>query len=242
KCVTACASIGAVDFSRLDSNRKENFDLVLDLSREPLLRQADPPQGYFAPGADPLEQALALAKLAELTGELEKPRFFAYREKICAHARSGIEGCSKCLEVCSTGAIQVAGDYVKVEPHLCAGCGGCATVCPSGAMTYAYPKNSDLGLRLKTLLATYREAGGRDACLLFHDATEGRAAVLSHGRHHGFPARVISFECFHVASIGIDLVLGAIAYGASQVRILVTEKVAESYVQALERQLGYAQT
>src|SRR5438105_4284357 len=128
------------------------------------------------------------------------------------------------------------------EPHLCAGCGGCATVCPSGAMTYAYPTVADLGMRLKTLLATYRDAGGRDACLLFHDASEGRSAVLAHGRHHGFPARVIPFECFHVASIGIDLVLGAIAYGASQVRILVTDKVADSYVAALERQLGYAQT
>ena len=56
------------------------------------------------------------------------------------------------------------------------------------------------------------------------------------------PARVISFECFHVASIGIDLVLGAIAYGASQVRILLTDKVADGYGAALERQLSYAQT
>jgi len=39
-------------------------------------------------------------------GEFEKPRFFVYREKICAHARSGIEGCNRCLEVCSTGAIR----------------------------------------------------------------------------------------------------------------------------------------
>src|SRR5206468_5268894 len=70
----------------------------------------------------------------------------------------------------------------------------------------------------------------------------GRRAVLEHGRRHGLPARVIPFECFHVASIGIDLVLGAIAYGASQVRILVTDKVADSYVAALERQLGHAQT
>jgi len=51
---------------------------------------------------------------------------------------------------------------------------------------------------------------------------------------------VMPFECFPVASLGRALVLVAIAYGASQVRMLVTQKVAESYVQALERQLGYA--
>ena len=241
-CVAACGAIGAIDFSRLETSRREKFDLVLDLSRQPILRLHQLPQGYLAPGADPLEQALAAQQLTTLVGEFEKPRFFRYREKICAHSRSGQSGCNLCIEVCSSGAIRADGDHVKVEPHLCAGCGGCATVCPSGAMTYAYPQVPDLGMRLKTLLSTYRDAGGKDACIVFHDAELGRRVILEHGRRQGLPARVIPFECFHIASIGIDLVLGAIAYGASQVRILVTDKVADSYVAALERQLGYAQT
>jgi len=57
--VTACGQVGAIDFSRLERERRETFDLVLDLSSEPLLRTPDLPQGYAAPGADPLEQALA---------------------------------------------------------------------------------------------------------------------------------------------------------------------------------------
>jgi ferredoxin len=242
-CVAACGDIGAIDFSRAEAPRRETFDLVLDLSREPLIRSHQRPQGYFAPGDDPLAQALAAQQLVSLVGEFEKPRFFQYREKICAHSRSGREGCNQCIDVCSAGAIRPAGDFVKVEPHLCAGCGGCATVCPSGAMSYAYPKVPDMGLRLKTALSTYREAGGKDACILFHDAGEGRAAVLSMGRRgEGLPARVIPIECFHVAAIGMDLMLGALAYGASQVAVLLTDKVAESYAAALERQVGYAQT
>jgi ferredoxin len=241
-CVSACGEIGAIDFSRADTVRSERYDLVLDLSREPLIRTHQLPQGYLAPGADPLEQALAAQELIGLVGEFEKPRFFQYREKICAHSRSSKTGCNQCIDVCSSGAIRPDGDHVKVEPHLCAGCGGCATVCPSGAMTYGYPRVPDLGMRLKTLLGTYRDAGGKDACIVFHDAEQGRAAVLSLGRKQGLPARVIPFELFHVASVGMDLVLGVIAYGASQVRILVTDKVADGYVAALERQLGYAQT
>ena len=241
-CVTACGEIGAIDFSRLENQRKERFDLVLDLSREPLLRTHELPQGYFAPGDDPLEQALAAQKLVSLVGEFEKPRFFAYKSKICAHSRSGREGCSQCIDVCSSGAIRADGDHVRVEPHLCVGCGGCATVCPSGAMSYAYPAVPEIGMRLKAALSTYHDAGGRDACILFHDAREGRTQVLDLGRRgKGLPARVIPIECFHVASIGLDLMLGALAYGASQVLVLSTEKVAEGYAAALQRQMGHGQ-
>jgi ferredoxin len=241
-CVKACGDLGAIDFSRSKTARNESFDLVFDLSREPLLRTHQLPQGYLAPGPDPLEQALAAQKLTALVGEFEKPRFFQYKERICAHGRSGKQGCNACLDVCSSGAIRHDGDHVKVEPHLCAGCGGCATVCPSGAMTYGYPKMPDLGARLKSLISTYRSAGGRDACILIHDGEEGRAALLECARKgKGLPARVIPFEVFHVASTGIDLLLGAVAYGASQVIALSTDKVAEGYIAALRAQMQHAQ-
>ncbi len=245
-CVKACGAIGAIDFSRIDVLRKESFDLVLDLSPEPLLRTPDLPQGYLAPGADPLEQALAAAKLAQLVGEFEKPRFFQYKERICAHSRSGIEGCNRCLDVCSTGAIRADGEHVRVEPHLCAGCGGCATVCPSGAMTHVYPGMAELGLRLRTLLGTYRDAGGSDACLVVHDAEGGRALVHAVGRHairggRGLPARAIPFEAYHIASIGLDLLLGAVCYGASQV-VVVAEQQPEAYLAALEEQMALGDT
>src|SRR5438477_648400 len=58
-CVDACGAIGAIDFSRADKARSEKFDMVLDLSRQPALRMHQLPQGYRAPGDDPLQQALA---------------------------------------------------------------------------------------------------------------------------------------------------------------------------------------
>ncbi|TAK43873.1 MAG: 4Fe-4S dicluster domain-containing protein [Betaproteobacteria bacterium] len=240
-CVKACGAIGAIDFSRKAAPRAERFDLVLDLQREPAIRRHGLPQGYLAPGADPLEQALAAQRLAALVGEFEKPSFVQYRERICAHSRSGVSGCNRCLEVCSTEAIAADGDYVKVESHLCTGCGGCATVCPSGALTYRYPAVPEIGARLKTLLSSYREAGGGEACILFHDAEQGRAAVLALGRRgKGLPARVIAVECHHVASVGIDILLGAVCYGANSVAVLVTGDVAPEYAQALSGQMRLA--
>jgi len=242
ECVKACGDIRAIDFDRADRGRRESFDMVLDLSREPVVKTAQPPQGYLAPGADPLEQALAATQLAQMVGEFEKPRFFAYNEKICAHSRSAKTGCTQCIDVCSTGAITPDGDHVKVDPHLCMGCGGCATVCPSGAMTYAYPRMPDLGARLKRLLAVYAQAGGKDACLLFYNAGAGQALAKLARRGRGLPARVIPLEIHHPASIGMDALLAALAYGASQVVVLAGEKEAAEYGAAVNTQMGFAQS
>ncbi len=247
-CVTACGALGAIDFARAERARSDRFDLVLDLGAEPLIRLAQLPQGYLAPAADPLEQALAAGQLAQLVGEFDKPKFFAYNAKLCAHSRSAKVGCNNCIDTCSTGAISADGDYVKVEPHLCMGCGGCATVCPSGAMTHAYPRVTDLGRRLKTLLGTYHAAGGKEACILFHNADSSRELIARlgrraiSGRNGGLPARVIPLEVHSVASLGMDTLLGALAYGASQVVLLASRSEAEEYGAALEKQMRHAQT
>ncbi|TSA16514.1 MAG: 4Fe-4S dicluster domain-containing protein [Betaproteobacteria bacterium] len=247
-CVKACGDIRAIDFDRAERARNERFDLVLDLGADPCIKLAQLPQGYLAPGRDPLAQALAAAQLAQLVGEFEKPKFFAYNARICAHSRSAKAGCSNCIDVCSTGAISAAGDQVNVEPRLCMGCGGCSTVCPSGAMTHVYPRVSDLGRQLKTLLATYRAAGGKDACVLFHNAGASRDLIAKLGRRArpgksgGLPARVIPLEVHSVAALGIDTLLGALAYGASQVVLLATRQEADEYGLAVERQMRHAQT
>ena len=243
RCVVACGGIGAIDFDRRDSARGETFDLVLDLRRESAFAMPQPPQGYWHPGPDVAAQAGAAVEVAGAVGSFEKPKFFNYKPSICAHSRSHQPGCNLCVDVCSTAAIRTADgdpDHVYVEPHLCMGCGACATVCPSGAMTYAYPSVPELGERIRSLLGTYRAAGGRDASLLFHDAA-GRELILRLGRRgRGLPARVIPVELHHMASAGIDVWLGALAYGASDVAVLATGAEAPEYAEAVARQMGFA--
>jgi heterodisulfide reductase subunit A-like polyferredoxin len=242
KCVVACGATGAIDFARRDTARAGRFDLVLDLQRVPELRMHQPPQGYFAPGADPVAQARAVAELVTMRGDFEKPKYFAYKPSICAHARSLKVGCTQCIDICSTEAIRADGDRVSVEPHLCMGCGACATVCPSGAMSYAYPSVPDAGQRVKALLATYAAAGGRNACLLLH-ADEGRGTIAALARRgRGLPARVIPLEVHHIASTGLDVWLGALSHGASQVAVLSTGREAPQYRDAIAKQMKIADT
>jgi ferredoxin len=242
KCVAACGDIKAIDFERRATARSEHYDLILDLSDTPLLNMHQPPQGYFAPGRDALALARAVNQLAQMTGEFEKPKFFTYKESICAHSRSEITGCTKCIDICSTRAISPDGDHVKVEPHLCMGCGACASVCPSGAMGYAYPRVADLGARIKSLLQTYLNAGGEEPCLLLHNAADGRELIAKLGRRgKGLPARVIPLETFHIASLGMDVMLGAVALGASNLVVLAAGSEAPDYLVSLRAQMGYAE-
>jgi ferredoxin len=248
ECVKACGPVNAIDFARRDTVRRGNFDLVFDLSDHPLITLHQPPQGYFAPGADPVKQAEQAMQLTALVGQFSKPKFFHYKDKLCAHGRNRKTGCNACIDVCSTGAISHDGDHVKVNPNLCAGCGACATVCPSGAMSYAYPRAADLGVRIKTMLDAYLKAGGKAPALLLHSQEAGAALVEQLGRAagagslHGVPARVMPLDLHHVSAVGIDTWLSAICWGAANVLVLVTGEEAPQYIDALQQQIDIAHT
>ena len=215
------------------------FDLVLDFSSPPRVAMRQPPQGYFAAPAGDDKLGRVLDEIREAVGEFEKPRYFAYRANICAHSRSQVTGCNACIEVCSTEAIRSDGDHVAVDPHLCMGCGACATVCPSGAMSYQFPRVADRGAQVKQLLSAYRQAGGADACIVFHNGHDGRdllAAAASLGV--GLPARALPLEAWHVSAIGLDLMLPAIAFGASQVAVVCAGSEDREYRDALRSQMA----
>ena len=229
------------------------FDLVLDFCAEPLFAMRQPPQGYFRAPAEDAALAEVLAEMRDAVGDFEKPRYFGYRENLCAHSRSDITGCNRCIDICSTRAIASDGDHVKVDPHLCMGCGACATVCPSGALSFQFPRVAERGMQMKQLLGAYASAGGKDACIVFHDGQDGRemlAAAAASGK--GLPARALPLETWHVAAIGLDLLLPAIAFGASQAVVFAAAGTDREYLQALRRQmktgeeilsaLGYAGT
>jgi len=231
----------------LPDARQGSFDLVLDLSPVPLIKLHQPPQGYFGPGSNPAAQMAAALALSQMVGEFEKPRYFQYKERLCAHSRNRITGCNACIDVCSAKAISGAGDRIRIEPHLCMGCGACTTVCPSGALGYAYPDAPHTGRRIKTMLATYAAAGGGVPVILFHSMERGSALIDELERlgkisgRQGVPARVLPLEVHHTASVGIDLWLAAIAYGAAGIAVLVTDEEAPQYLDALANQMAISQ-
>jgi ferredoxin len=202
--------------------------VILDLTgRPPLFSAHDLREGYLR--ADPGDQSAVLAavlKARELTGTFDKPRYVTFKPDLCAHSRSRITGCTRCLDVCPAGAISPAGNMVAIDPHICGGCGSCAAVCPTGAASYAVPAADLLMQQLRAALVAYRTAGGTVAPLvLVHDRAHGQDVILAAARFgDGLPAHAIPLAVSETTQLGIEQCSAALAYGAAGVRVLTRAK------------------
>lgn len=235
--ITVMTERGPVDLARALRPQGGAFDLVLDLCTPPHITHEVRPPGYYAPQGDGRALEAALAELPEMVGEFEKPRYFVYEPSICAHGASGLTGCNNCLDACPTGAIAPAGDKIQVDPYLCQGAGSCAAACPTGAIGYAYPRAGDLLESLRRLLRAYRQYEGEIPVLLFHDAEAGAQAVA--GSAAQMPERVLPIRIEEAGSVGMDVWLAALAYGASTVVVLVADTTPAAVHRTLEAQSDY---
>jgi ferredoxin len=76
--------------------------------------------------------------------------------------------------------------------------------------------------KLRTLLVTYREAGGRNAVLLLHDDEHGTDLIDALARHgDGLPANAIPLAVNEITQVGLEAIAAAFAYGATGVRFLL---------------------
>jgi ferredoxin len=223
----APSSRGTLAFDAGRNGAVSHCDLMLDLSGgAPLFPAHDLRDGYLrADPRDPAAMLRAVLRARDLLGTFDKPRYIAFTEDLCAHSRSRIVGCRRCLDLCPTGAISPAGDHVAIDEKICAGCGQCAAACPTGAAAYALPPADALLRKLRVLLSTFREAGGAKPILLIHDEAHGSRLIDALARHgDGLPANVLPVAVNETTQVGIEAVAAAFAYGASAVRFLLRAK------------------
>jgi len=213
---------GALRFTTPKDGAASSCDIILDLrGAGPLFPAAHKRNGYLrADPRDPAAVERAIAEAAELQGSFEQPLYIRCTESLCAHSRAGQTACTRCLDVCPTGAIVPAGEHVAIDPDICAGCGACAAVCPSGAAAYDDPAVEVLFRRLRTLASTYRKAGGKAPRALFHDAFGAEMIALSARFGQGLPPDVIPVEVANVEGVGHAEMLAALGVGFADVTAL----------------------
>jgi ferredoxin len=222
----APSSRARLDFGPTRDGAVSRCDLVLDLTgATPLFHQTRP--GYLrADPRDPAAVAGAVAEAGQMVGTFDKPKYIDFTADLCAHSRNQKTGCTRCLNLCPTGAILPAGDSVMIDPMICAGCGQCAATCPTGAAAYALPVVENLAARLRRGLAAWFEAGAAAApVILFHDEAHGAALIDASARvSRGLPAEVIPVQINEPSQIGPEIMAAALAWGAGGVRVLAKDR------------------
>lgn len=239
----AASSRAKLAFGAERSGLTSRADVIIDLTGRPSLFTApDLREGYLrADPADAIAVERLIRKAEGLNGTFDKPRYVTFKEDLCAHARSRITGCTRCLDLCPAGAIAPAHDHVAIDPFLCGGCGACSAACPTGAVSYAFPATDKLIGTIRTLLTTYRAAGGQNAVLLLHDAEHGAELIDAAARYgSGLPANVLPLAVNEVTEIGLETIASAFAYGTAHVRLLLRAKPRHD-PEGLRQTLGLAE-
>lgn len=207
------------------SGGRTECNIIIDLRKTPpLFPAAEKREGYLR--VDPGNReayAKVLLEASQLVGTFEKPIYVRLDETLCAHSRAQKTGCTRCLDLCPTGALTPAGDHIAVDEMICAGCGNCSAVCPTGAITYDAPSVSHTFNRLQALAETWRKLSDEPPHLLVHDAGFGAEIIRMSARYgKGLPADVIPLEMTALASFGHAEALGALGCGFGSVTLLVS--------------------
>jgi len=210
---------GMKDIGAASPNRDGLFDLVLDLGRQPLVAAEVAPLGYFAPGPDATARAAAIDTMRTLVGAFTKPRYFNYQAELCAHGASGLKGCTRCLDVCSTAAITSAGNQIRVDPYLCQGCATCTLACPTGALSFKVPTREAMHRRLAETLRS--PSAPPRPVLVVHGQAQAEVVQGAAGTH-----AVMTLAADPLPAFGEELWLEAFTLGAQAMVLLDDESLA----------------
>ena len=208
-CVAACGARRAIDFERRDARGASASTSCSTCSARGSSRMHQPPQGYLAPGADAVAQAKAVPSSRRWSASSRSRSISRTRRRSVRTAARSKTGCNQCIDICSTRrSAPTAISRGRAAPvHGVRRMRDSVSV---GRDDYAYPAVPDPARGCaRCWRRTPKPAGAtRASCCTRRTprriarprATRTRTAGAGH-----------SVEVHHIASMGIDLWLAALA-------------------------------
>ena len=221
--------------SRWFGDGASRFDLVLDLQSTPSFAGDRLPMGYYAPGENPATLAEVMAELPEMRGRFHRPQFTTFLKERCLHGRSRTRDCQHCLLVCPFDAIQSVDRTISIDPYRCQGCGGCALVCPADAIQMVNPSREEELSILRDTLECRPEGTAFLPTLVIMDMDTAEGRKLS-GVDGGTQDRRITFEVEQIGTVGLEMLLAALVYGAGNIVVACGAQNPPEIRKAVERQ------
>ncbi|MEO1549330.1 MAG: 4Fe-4S binding protein [Pseudomonadota bacterium] len=213
---------GAPELTPAQDGGRSTCDILLDLRGDtPLFPAHEKREGYLR--ADPSHAPSvhgAILAASHLVGTFEKPLYVRTEPVLCAHSRAEQTGCTRCLDLCPTGAILSNGEAVSIDPMICAGCGACSSACPSGAVSYDAPPVDHTMRQVQTLAKAFLDAGGKAPRLLVHDSHGAEMIRLAARHGRGLPADVVTLDMPALGAFGHAEAVAALAAGFAHVSLL----------------------
>lgn len=102
---------------------------------------------------------MAVMDAAEAFSRLATPRISCDPAR-CVKVRHRKASCSACMDVCPSGAIEVADNAIAFHDERCLNCGACACACPTQALETTQPSAQQVAESLDQALALAQIADG----------------------------------------------------------------------------------
>lgn len=91
----------------------------------------------------------------------------------CVAVRNRHASCSRCVDVCTAGAISVKDNEISVDDAACVACGACVPACPTGAIVPLGPKEDELALAVARSASELGEGRAVIACARVASQSDG---------------------------------------------------------------------